>query len=105
MRLNAENTRTLADAEAYRVGALMKIFEGVDTRVVQALAAAGMQPGQLIAQAFSGIAEKAERDRPAQHVAGPAAGADGKPGRRSPPMPAAMTARSCWSRAGRGSRT
>ena len=59
--LNAENTRTLADAEAYRVGALMKIFEGVDTRVIQALAAAGMQPGQLIAQAFGGIAERAER--------------------------------------------
>jgi hypothetical protein len=59
--LNAENTRTLADAEAYRVGALMKIFEGVDTRVIQALAATGMQPGQLIAQAFSGIAEKAEK--------------------------------------------
>jgi SPFH domain / Band 7 family len=59
--LNAENTRTLADAEAYRVGALMKIFEGVDTKVIQALAAIGMQPGQLIAQAFSGIAEKAER--------------------------------------------
>jgi regulator of protease activity HflC (stomatin/prohibitin superfamily) len=59
--LNAENTRTLADAEAYRVGALMKIFEGVDTRVIQALAAAGMQPAQLIAQAFTGIAEKAER--------------------------------------------
>ncbi len=59
--LNAENTRTLADAEAYRVGALMKIFEGVDTRIIQALAAAGMQPGQLIAQAFTGIAEKAEK--------------------------------------------
>jgi SPFH domain / Band 7 family len=59
--LNAENTRMLADAEAYRVGALMKTFEGVDARVVQALAAAGMQPGQLIAQAFGGIAEKAER--------------------------------------------
>jgi hypothetical protein len=59
--LNAENTRTLADAEAYRVGALMKIFEGVDTKVIQSLAASGMQPGQLIAQAFSGIAEKAER--------------------------------------------
>jgi hypothetical protein len=59
--LNATNTRTLADAEAYRVGALMKIFEGVDTRVIQALAAIGMQPGQLIAQAFSGIAEKAEK--------------------------------------------
>ncbi|WP_315749551.1 MULTISPECIES: SPFH domain-containing protein [unclassified Bradyrhizobium] len=59
--LNAANTRTLADAEAYRVGALMKIFEGVDTRVIQALAATGMQPGQLIAQAFSGLAEKAEK--------------------------------------------
>lgn len=59
--LNAENSRTLADAEAYRVGALMKIFEGVDTKVIQALAASGMQPGQLIAQAFTGIAEKAER--------------------------------------------
>lgn len=59
--LNAGNTRTLADAEAYRVGALMKIFEGVDTRVIQALAAAGMQPAQLIAQAFTGIAEKAEK--------------------------------------------
>src|SRR6516165_6203589 len=61
VELNAGNTRTLADAEAYRVGALMKIFEGVDTRVIQALAASGMQPGQLIAQAFSGIAEKAEK--------------------------------------------
>jgi hypothetical protein len=59
--LNAENTRTLADAEAYRVGVLMKIFEGVDTKVIQSLAASGMQPGQLIAQAFSGIAERAER--------------------------------------------
>jgi hypothetical protein len=59
--LNAENTRALADAEAYRVGALMKALEGVDGRVIQALAAAGMQPSQLIAQAFTGIAEKAER--------------------------------------------
>jgi SPFH domain / Band 7 family len=61
VQLNAENTRTLADADAYRVGALMKIFEGVDTRVIQALAAAGMEPSQLIAQAFTGIAEKAEK--------------------------------------------
>ena len=29
--------------------------------MVQALAAVGMQPGQLIAQAFGGIAERAER--------------------------------------------
>jgi len=59
--LNAENSRALADAEAYRVGALMKILEGVDSKLIQALTAAGMQPNQLIAQAFTGIAEKAER--------------------------------------------
>ena len=59
--LNAENTRALADAEAYRVGALLKILAGVDTKLIQALTAAGMQPNQLIAQAFAGLAEKAER--------------------------------------------
>jgi hypothetical protein len=37
------------------------MHEKADPRVVQALAAAGMQPGQLIAQAFGGIAERAER--------------------------------------------
>jgi regulator of protease activity HflC (stomatin/prohibitin superfamily) len=59
--LNAENTRTLADAEAYRVSALMQTFAGVDTKIVEALAAAGMEPSQLIAQAFTAIAGKAER--------------------------------------------
>lgn len=58
---NAQNTRTLAEAEAHRLGAVMKALESADPRTVQALAAAGMQPGQLIAQAFGGIAEKAER--------------------------------------------
>lgn len=57
----AENSRTLAEAEAYRVAAVMKALESADPRVVQALAAVGMQPGQLIAQAFGGIAERAER--------------------------------------------
>jgi hypothetical protein len=58
---NAENTRTLAEAEAHRLGAVMKALESADPRIVQALAAAGMQPNQLIAQAFGGLAEKAER--------------------------------------------
>ncbi|MFO1218054.1 MAG: SPFH domain-containing protein [Burkholderiaceae bacterium] len=57
----AQNTRSMAEAEAHRVGAVMAALEHADPRVVQALAAAGMQPGQLIAQAFGGIAEKAER--------------------------------------------
>lgn len=56
-----QNSRTLAEAEAYRVGAIMKALETADPRTVQALAAVGMQPGQLIAQAFGGIAERAER--------------------------------------------
>lgn len=58
---SAGNTRTVAEAEAYRVGAVMGALEKTDPRVVQALAAVGMQPGQLIAQAFGGIAERAER--------------------------------------------
>lgn len=58
---NASNTRVLAAAEAHRVGAVMDALKSADPRVVQALAAVGMQPGQLIAQAFGGIAERAEK--------------------------------------------
>ncbi|MBE7369290.1 SPFH domain-containing protein [Ramlibacter pallidus] len=57
----SENTRAIAEAEAHRVRAVMAALETADPRIVQALAASGMQPGQLIAQAFGGIAEKAER--------------------------------------------
>lgn len=57
----SENTRTLAEAEAYKVAALMDALEKADPRTVQALAAIGMRPEQLIAQAFGGIAEKAEK--------------------------------------------
>lgn len=57
----AHNSRTLAEAEAHRVGAVMQALEKADPRIVNALAAAGMQPGQLIAQAFGAIAERAER--------------------------------------------
>lgn len=55
----ADNSRTLARAEADRVAAVMRALESADPRIVQALAASSMQPGQLIAQAFGGIAEKA----------------------------------------------
>jgi regulator of protease activity HflC (stomatin/prohibitin superfamily) len=57
----ADNSRTLAEAEAYRMTSLMQAFDKADARVVQALVSVGMQPGQLIAQAFGGIAERAER--------------------------------------------
>lgn len=58
---SSSNTRTMADAEAHKVAAVMMALEKADVRVIQALAAAGMAPGQLIAQAFGGLAERAEK--------------------------------------------
>jgi len=57
----AQNMRQEAEAQAHKLRAVMDALEKADPRVVQALAATGMQPGQLIAQAFGGIAERAER--------------------------------------------
>jgi len=57
----AANTRALAEAEAHRVGALMQALEKADPKVIQAFASVGMEPGQLIAQAFGGIAERADK--------------------------------------------
>jgi hypothetical protein len=59
--LNAGNIRTLAEAEAEKVGALARVIKDMDPRLVQALAAIGMEPSQLIAQAFHGLAENAGR--------------------------------------------
>jgi hypothetical protein len=60
VKTTAENTRVLAEAEAHRIGAFVEAIQATDPRIIQALAAMGMQPGQLIAQAFGGIAERAE---------------------------------------------
>jgi hypothetical protein len=57
----AANIRTLAEADAHRVQAVVDALKGADPRIVQALVANGMEPAQLIAQAFGGIAERAER--------------------------------------------
>jgi hypothetical protein len=57
----AANVRTLAEADAHRVQAVVDALRNADPRIVQALAASGMEPGQLIAQAFGGIAERAEK--------------------------------------------
>ena len=52
-----------ADAvlKAYGVAATMKALEGVDSKVLQALASVGMQPDQLVALAFQGLAERADK--------------------------------------------
>ena len=61
VKVNAENIRTLADAEAQKVGAIARVINEVDPKTIQALAAIGMQPSQLIAHAFHGLAENAGR--------------------------------------------
>jgi len=60
VKINAENTRTLAEADAHRIAAVVKSLESADPRIVQVIAATGMDPAQLIAQAFGGLAERAE---------------------------------------------
>jgi hypothetical protein len=59
--LAVENARAEADSKAYAIAATMGSFRGVEPAVLQALANAGMNPQQLIAAAFQGIADKAER--------------------------------------------
>ncbi|HEX5362635.1 MAG TPA: SPFH domain-containing protein [Gallionella sp.] len=57
--INADNIRTLAEAEAQKVGAVARMLKDVDPKLVQVLAAIGMEPSKLIAQAFGGLAENA----------------------------------------------
>jgi hypothetical protein len=59
--LSAENAKREADVRAYAIAASMKALEGVDSKVLQALASVGMQPDQLMALAFQGLAERADK--------------------------------------------
>lgn len=59
--LAVENSIAEADARAYGLSAQMKALEGVDSKVLQALASAGMQPDQLLALSFLGLADKADK--------------------------------------------
>lgn len=59
--LSTSNAREQSDAKAYGVEAMMKAVKGVDHKVLQALASAGMDSGKLIAQAFREIADSADK--------------------------------------------
>lgn len=59
--LASENARQEADAKAYGLAAAMQAFAGVDPAILQSLASAGMEPGQLIAQAFRELAQSADK--------------------------------------------
>ena len=59
--LAAENSRTEADTRAYALKTAMQALEGVDAGIIQSLASVGMQPGKLMALAFQGLAENADK--------------------------------------------
>jgi len=59
--LSVENAKSEAEARAFGIEATMRALEGVDARVLQALASVGMRPEQLVALAFQGIAERADK--------------------------------------------
>ena len=59
--LRAGNAQIDADAKAYAIAATMKAVQGADPKVVQALLVGQADPSALIAQAFLGLAENAER--------------------------------------------
>jgi hypothetical protein len=61
IQLKVENSKTEADAKAYELSATMNALEGINPNVIQSLASIGMQPNKLIALAFQGLAEKAEK--------------------------------------------
>ena len=57
--LAVQNKKQEADAQAYRMTAVMQAFKDVDPKVMQTLANVGMQPAHLIASAFQSLAENA----------------------------------------------
>ena len=59
--LATENSKAEADAKAYELKAIMNALIDVDTDVIKALAAMGMQPQTLIANAFQNLAGNAEK--------------------------------------------
>ncbi|MFH0823361.1 MAG: SPFH domain-containing protein [Pseudomonadota bacterium] len=59
--LSVQNMKDEAEAKAYGIAVAMKALEKVDAKVIQALAGVGMQPDQLVAMAFQGLAERAEK--------------------------------------------
>jgi regulator of protease activity HflC (stomatin/prohibitin superfamily) len=56
-----ENTRVEADAKAYSIKAVMNVLDSINPGTLKALATIGMEPDKLIALAFEGLANKAEK--------------------------------------------
>lgn len=61
IELSVQNLKAQADAKAYELSAIMKSLEQTNPAVIQSLASIGMKPDKLIALAFQGMAERAEK--------------------------------------------
>jgi hypothetical protein len=61
IEISVQNAKAEADAKAYELYAVMKSLEGINPSIIQSLASIGMKPNQLIALAFQGLAENADK--------------------------------------------
>lgn len=61
IELTVQNSKAQADAKAYELSAIMRSLEQTNPAVIQSLASMGMKPDKLIALAFQGMAERAEK--------------------------------------------
>ncbi|MDR1901141.1 MAG: SPFH domain-containing protein [Treponema sp.] len=61
VNLSVANARKEADAKAYALREIMKVYEEMNPEILKALAGAGLDSGRLMALAFQGIADKAEK--------------------------------------------
>jgi hypothetical protein len=59
--LKTRNEKAEADARAYALREIMKVYEGMNPEVLKALASAGLDSGRLMAMAFQGIADRADK--------------------------------------------
>jgi hypothetical protein len=59
--LEVRNKRIEADSKAYALREIMKVYQEVDPAILRALTNAGIDSGRLMALAFQGIADKAEK--------------------------------------------
>ena len=61
IEITVQNSKSEADAKAYELSAVMKALEGINPNIINSLANMGMEPNKLIALAFQGLAENAEK--------------------------------------------
>jgi len=59
--LKARNEKIEADTKAYALRETMKIYEEMDVETLKAIANGGLDSGRLMALAFQGLADKAEK--------------------------------------------